>query len=45
MLTRRETLRRFEICREAGVPVVNYGMLLAVAGGLTEIGPDGLVSF
>lgn len=45
MLTRRETLRRFEICREAGVPVVNYGMLLAAAGGLTEIGPEGLVSF
>ena len=31
MLTRREMLRRIEICRAAGVPIVNYGILLAGA--------------
>ena len=31
------------ICREAGVPVVNYGMLLAAAGGLGEVRADGTV--
>ena len=34
MLTRREVLRRIARCRAAGVPVVNYGMLLAAASGL-----------
>ena len=31
MLTRREVLRRIGVCRAAGVPIVNYGMLLAKA--------------
>lgn len=45
MLTRRETLRRIGECRAAGVPVVNYGMLLAAAGSLREIRPDGTVGY
>ena len=28
MLTRREMLRRIELARDAGVPIVNYGLLL-----------------
>ena len=34
MLTRRETLRRIEAAREAGVPIANYGMVLAAASGI-----------
>ena len=34
MLTRREVLRRIAACRAAGVPIVNYGLLLAAANGL-----------
>lgn len=34
MLTRREVLRRLALARAAGVPVVNYGMLLAKAAGV-----------
>ena len=34
MLTRREVLRRIAVARAAGVPVVNYGMLLAKAAGV-----------
>ena len=34
MLTRREVLRRIGAAREAGVPIVNYGMLLAAANGM-----------
>lgn len=34
MLTRREVLRRIRLAEEAGVPIVNYGMLLAMAAGL-----------
>lgn len=34
MLTRREVLRRIGVAREAGVPIVNYGMVLAAANGL-----------
>jgi [FeFe] hydrogenase H-cluster maturation GTPase HydF len=34
MLTRREVMRRIDEAREAGVPVVNYGMILAKAAGL-----------
>ena len=44
MLTRREVLRRIAICREAGVPIVNYGMLLAAANGLDGLTPEGLVA-
>jgi small GTP-binding protein len=43
MLTRREVLRRIAVCREAGVPIVNYGMLLAAANGLDGLTPEGLV--
>lgn len=42
MLTRREVLRRIALCESAGVPVVNYGMLLAAAAGIKvdNIVPD-----
>jgi len=43
MLTRREVMRRIGVCREAGVPIVNYGMLLAAANGLSGVRPDGIV--
>ena len=36
MLTRREVLRRIEQARAAGIPVVNYGMVLAKAAGLDK---------
>lgn len=44
MLTRREVLRRIALCKEAGVPIVNYGMLLAAANGLAGLTPEGLVA-
>ena len=34
MLTRREVLRRIAIAKEAGVPIVNYGLVLAMANGI-----------
>jgi len=34
MLTRREVLRRIAAAKAAGVPIVNYGILLAAACGL-----------
>ena len=34
MLTRREMLRRIARTKEAGVPIVNYGLVLAMANGL-----------
>ena len=34
MLTRREVLRRIAAARSAGIPIVNYGILLAAASGL-----------
>ena len=34
MLTRREVLRRIALAKEAGVPIVNYGMALALAAGV-----------
>ena len=34
MLTRREMLRRIGLAREAGIPIVNYGLLLATAAGV-----------
>jgi len=39
MLTRREVLRRIGLAKEAGVPIVNYGMVLGL-GGLGSL--DGL---
>ena len=34
MLTRREVLRRVAAAKSAGVPIVNYGILLAAASGV-----------
>lgn len=34
MLTRREVCRRIAAARAAGVPIVNYGMVLALAAGV-----------
>ena len=34
MLTRREMLRRIDNAKAAGVPIVNYGLLLAQASGI-----------
>lgn len=34
MLTRREMLRRIGLARSAGVPIVNYGLVLAAANGI-----------
>lgn len=34
MLTRREVLRRIAFAKESGVPIVNYGLVLAMANGL-----------
>jgi len=34
MLTRREVLRRIDLAKESGIPIVNYGMVLAAANGL-----------
>ena len=34
MLTRREMLRRIAVAKEAGVPIVNYGLVLALANGI-----------
>ena len=34
MLTRREVRRRIALAEESGVPIVNYGLLLAMAHGL-----------
>ena len=44
MLTRREVMGRIARCRDAKVPVVNYGMLLAAANGLGGVRPDGTVA-
>ncbi|MBR1921654.1 MAG: [Kiritimatiellae bacterium] len=44
MLTRREVLRRIDFARAANVPIVNYGVLLAAANGLTDVSADGLVA-
>ena len=34
MLTRREMLKRIALAKEAGVPIVNYGLVLAMANGI-----------
>ena len=34
MLTRRDVLRRIALAKAAGVPIVNYGMVLALAAGV-----------
>ena len=42
MLTRREMLRRIALAKEAGVPIVNYGLVLAMANGLGLESLEGL---
>ena len=44
MLTRREVLRRIDCAKEAGVPIVNYGILLAAASGMTDVSEIGIVA-
>ena len=44
MLTRREVLRRIDSAKEAGVPIVNYGILLAAANGLSDVSEIGIVA-
>ena len=44
MLTRREVLRRIACAKEAGVPIVNYGILLAAANGLSDVSEIGIVT-
>ena len=34
MLTRREVLRRIALAKESGIPIVNYGLVLAMASGI-----------
>ena len=34
MLTRREMLRRMSMAKDAGVPITNYGLVLAAANGI-----------
>ena len=41
MLTRREMGRRLEIAAARGIPVVNYGLLLAAAKGIRLASDDG----
>ena len=42
MLTRREMLRRIDVARDAGVPIVNYGLILAMANGVGLESLEGL---
>ena len=44
MLTRREVLRRIGCAKEVGVPIVNYGILLAAANGLSDVSEIGIVA-
>ena len=44
MLTRREVLRRIDCAKDAGVPIVNYGILLAAANGLSDVSEIGIVA-
>lgn len=44
MLTRREVLRRIDCAKEAGVPIVNYGILLAAANGISDVSEIGIVA-
>lgn len=44
MLTRREMLRRIKLATEAGVPIANYGLVLAAAAGIrTSLGRGPIV--
>lgn len=44
MLTRRELLHRIALAKAANVPIVNYGIVLAAAAGLTNIDENGIIS-
>ena len=44
MLTRREVLRRIAAAKAAGIPIVNYGILLAAAAGLPLPASDGVAA-
>ena len=44
MLTRREMQRRIALAKEAGVPIVNYGLVLAMANGVGLESLEGLES-
>ena len=36
MLTRREVLRRLDVSEQQGVPIVNYGVLIASLHGILD---------
>ena len=44
MLTRRELLHRIALAKAAKVPVVNYGIVLSAAAGLTNFDENGIIS-
>lgn len=44
MLTRRELLHRIELAKKANVPIVNYGIVLSAAAGLTNVDENGIIS-
>jgi len=44
MLTRREVLHRIDLAKAAKVPIVNYGIVLSAAAGLTNIDENGIIS-
>lgn len=44
MLTRRELLHRIELAKKAKVPIVNYGIVLSAAAGLTNVDENGIIS-
>ena len=44
MLTRRELLHRIELAKAAKVPIVNYGIVLSAAAGLTSVDENGIIS-
>ena len=43
MLSRREMLRRISVAREAGIPITNYGLVLAAANGIEADGATRMV--
>ena len=43
MLSRREMLRRISVAREAGIPISNYGLVLAAANGIEADGATRMV--
>ena len=36
MLSEKEMKRRYKLCERAGVPITNYGLVLAAAGGILD---------